>query len=84
MLRGVGLRQTIHHRFLTRVACGVRQVGIICIITGLATFSVVSGLRKGLLPFSLLTFGLGNLLLFMMVYLDNTWYEMATCVYKHA
>lgn len=65
-------------------ASGVRQVGIICIITGLATFSVVSGLRKGLLPFSLLTFGLGNLLLFMMVYLDNTWYEMATCVYKHA
>jgi len=50
------------------------KVGIICIITGLATFSVVSGLRKGLLPFSLLTFGLGNLLLFMMVYLDNTWY----------
>jgi len=50
------------------------KVAIICIITFLATFSVVCGLRKGLLPFSLLTFTLGNLLLFMLVYLDNTWY----------
>lgn len=45
----------------------LQQVAIICIITFLATFSVVCGLRKGLLPFSLLTFTLGNLLLFMLV-----------------
>ena len=50
------------------------KVGIICVITAIATISVVTGLDKGLKTISQVTFGLGNLLLFSLVYLDNTWY----------
>jgi len=50
------------------------KVGIITLITLVATISVVTGLDKGLKTISQITFGLGNLLLFSLVYLDNTWY----------
>ena len=50
------------------------KVGIITLITLMATITVVTGLDKGLKSISQITFGLGNLLLFSLVYLDNTWY----------
>ena len=50
------------------------KVGIIAIITLIASISVVTGLDKGLKTISQVTFGLGNLLLLSLVYLDNTWY----------
>jgi len=40
----------------------------------------VTGLDKGLKTISQITFGLGNLLLFSLVYLDNTWYLLNTYV----
>ena len=51
----------------------VVQVCIILIITFLATFSVVTGLRTGLKTMSQITFTLGNILLFSLLFLDNTW-----------
>jgi choline/glycine/proline betaine transport protein len=51
----------------------VVQVCIILIITFLATFSVVTGLRAGLKTMSQITFTLGNILLFSLLFLDNTW-----------
>lgn len=61
---------------------GARQwkAGIICVITLIATLSVVTGLDKGLKRLSQLTFGLGNLLLFMLLYLDNTWFLLNSYV----
>jgi len=56
------------------------KVGIIALITLVATTSVVTGLDKGLKTISQITFGLGNLLLFSLVYLDNTWYLLNTYV----
>ena len=84
------------------------KAGIICIITLIATISVVTGLDRGLKRLSQLTFGLGissrqslyaiaqlcvrmqthsrsvalagNLLLFSLVYLDNTWYLLNSYV----
>ena len=53
---------------------------IIFIITGTATLSVVTGLRRGLKTFSQITFTLGNLLLFSLVYLDNTWFLLNSYV----
>jgi choline-glycine betaine transporter len=40
----------------------------------------VTGLDKGLKRLSQLTFGLGNLLLFMLLYLDNTWFLLNSYV----
>jgi choline-glycine betaine transporter len=50
------------------------KVGIICVITLIATCSVAIGLNKGLKTISQVTFGLGNTLLLLLLYLDNTWY----------
>ena len=46
----------------------VVQVCIILIITFLATFSVVTGLRAGLKTMSQITFTLGNILLFSLLF----------------
>ena len=56
------------------------KVGIIVIITTIATLSVVTGLDRGLKRLSQMTFFLGNLLLFSLVYLDNTWYLLNSYV----
>ena len=55
-------------------------MGIICVITFIATCSVVSGIKNGIKRLSQLTFGLGNALLFSLVYLDNTWYLLNSYV----
>merc|ERR1719163_1437954 len=56
------------------------KVAIICVITFIATCSVVSGIKNGIKRLSQLTFGLGNALLFSLVYLDNTWYLLNSYV----
>jgi choline-glycine betaine transporter len=56
------------------------KVAIICVITATATFSVVTGIDKGLKTLSQITFFLGNLLLFSLVYLDNTWFLLNSYV----
>ena len=55
-------------------------MAIICVITFIATCSVVSGIKHGIKRLSQLTFGLGNALLFSLVYLDNTWYLLNSYV----
>ena len=42
--------------------------------------SVLLGLHKGLKNLSIITFTLGNLLLFSLVYLDNTWFLLNSYV----
>eukprot|EP00961_Rhodomonas_salina_P298693 3938301-Rhodomonas_salina.1 len=48
------------------------QVGIIWVITAIATASVCSGLNMGLKLLSQITFSLGCILMFCLLYLDNT------------
>ena len=49
-------------------------------ITGAAVISVLLGLHKGLKNLSIITFTMGNLLLFSLVYLDNTWFLLNSYV----
>jgi len=56
------------------------QAIVIWVITGCAVLSVLLGLHKGLKNLSIITFTLGNLLLFSLVYLDNTWFLLNSYV----
>jgi len=60
--------------------CDCAQVCIILVITTIATGSVVTGLRSGLKTLSQVTFILGNILLFSLLFLDNTWYDAVSVV----
>lgn len=60
--------------------CDCAQVCIILVITFTATGSVVTGLRSGLKTLSQVTFILGNILLFSLLFLDNTWYDAVSVV----
>jgi len=50
------------------------QLVIIAVITCIATVSVVSGLRNGIVNLSRFTFGLGNLLLVSCLLMGDTWH----------
>jgi len=50
------------------------KVGIIWVITLIATLSVCTGLKNGLKVLSQITFSLGCLLLVLLLYIDNTWF----------
>ena len=56
------------------------KVLLIEIITLLATASVLSGLDNGIQNLSYITFTLGNLLLLMLLFFDNTWYLLNSFV----
>ena len=56
------------------------KVLLIEIITLLATASVLSGLDWGIQSLSFITFTLGNLLLLMLLFFDNTWYLLNSFV----
>jgi choline-glycine betaine transporter len=50
------------------------QIFIIAAITLIATVSVVSGLKRGIVNLSRFTFGLGNLLLVSCLFMGDTWH----------
>ncbi|EKX40613.1 hypothetical protein GUITHDRAFT_88699 [Guillardia theta CCMP2712] len=55
-------------------------VTTIWIITLIATVSVVTGLNHGIKALSLIAFGLGNLLLVMLLLTDDTWFLLNSYV----
>jgi len=56
------------------------QVGIIWIITAIATASVISGLHRGIKWLSVFTFLLGCFVLLALLLLDNTWFILNSFV----
>lgn len=50
------------------------QIGIIWVITCIATISVVLGLHRGIKKLSVFTFALGCFTLTCLLFLDNTWF----------
>mmetsp|Transcript_19244 Transcript_19244/g.26631 ORF Transcript_19244/g.26631 Transcript_19244/m.26631 type:complete len:801 (-) Transcript_19244:111-2513(-) len=56
------------------------QVGIIWVITAIATISVITGLKVGIRLLSLVTFFIGVFLMLALLFLDNTWYLLNTFV----
>ena len=52
------------------------NIAIIWIITGFATVSVVSGLKRGIKTLSIIGFGLGCLILFLSFVMENSYYQL--------
>merc|ERR1719343_1728515 len=50
------------------------QIGIIIVITLLATGSVVMGLKRGIAALSQIAFALSLFILLSIIFMDNTWY----------
>ncbi|EKX48971.1 hypothetical protein GUITHDRAFT_68154 [Guillardia theta CCMP2712] len=89
---GFGVMTMVHG--LRRIDCGkfdmptrtfagalmLSIVGAIWIITLIATVSVVTGLNHGIKALSLVAFGLGNMLLVMLLLTDDTWFLLNSYV----
>lgn len=56
------------------------QTAIIWVITLMATISVVSGVKMGIRRISELNFSLGQILMFVMMFQEDTWYLLNTTV----
>ena len=56
------------------------KILVVLVITTVATLSVLSGIDNGIKGLSNMTFGLGNLLLLMCLFFDNTWYLLNVLV----
>eukprot|EP00928_Gymnodinium_smaydae_P046731 TRINITY_DN3114_c0_g3_i1.p1 TRINITY_DN3114_c0_g3~~TRINITY_DN3114_c0_g3_i1.p1 ORF type:complete len:1028 (-),score=159.78 TRINITY_DN3114_c0_g3_i1:246-3329(-) len=52
------------------------QVAIICVVTFLATLSVVSGLNRGIKDLSRLAFALSAFLLLYVIFAGDTWFQL--------
>lgn len=56
------------------------QIGVIWVITAVATISVLTGLNYGIKFLSQFTFILGLFLCLMILFLDNTWFLLNSFV----
>jgi len=56
------------------------QIGLIWVITAVATISVLSGLGGGIKILSQITFAFGVFLILMVLFLDNTWFLLNSFV----
>jgi len=52
------------------------KIWVIVFITCMATISVLSGLDTGIKYLSVITFATGNILLLMLLFFDNTWFQL--------